>query len=146
MEDSPDAPWGTVETRFDPIHSAARERDLAAVFEQLASGVPVDLLNGVARNGDGGNTALWFACQGAWPGGLAIVKCLVDAGARINRVCEHGSTALHMAARYGHHEVVRYLVEHGADVTARSVLGQSPAGFARDNGHHDIAAYLDELG
>jgi len=65
--DTPDAPWGTVETRFDPIHSAARMRDVSAVRKELDAGVDVDILHGRAANGDGGNTALWFAAQGPAP-------------------------------------------------------------------------------
>jgi hypothetical protein len=52
------APWGTVESRFDAIHSAARMRDVQAVRHELAAGVDVDVVNSRAENGDGGNTAL----------------------------------------------------------------------------------------
>src|SRR4051794_14921627 len=88
--DSPDAPWGTVETRFDPIHSAARMRDAQTVKRHIDAGVDVDLLNGRAANGDGGNTALWFAAQGPPPSGLEVARLLIAAGAEINRQCEHG--------------------------------------------------------
>ena len=49
-------------------------------------GVGVDSLNGEAPNGDGGNTALWFAAQGPWPDGLAIVRVLVDAGLSLRKI------------------------------------------------------------
>src|SRR5262245_30784549 len=113
--DTPDAPRGTVETRFQPIHSAARVRDVEGVRRELAAGVDVDALNGRAANGDGGNTALWFAAQGPAPGGLEIAQLLIQAGAQINRPCEQGRTALHMAAAWGHLEVVQLLLENGAD-------------------------------
>ena len=96
--DDPDAPWGTVETRFEPIHSAARMRDVDAAERELDRGTAVDVLNERAPNGDGGNTALWFAAQGSAPGGLAVVRLLVQAGADVNRQGEHGRTALHMAS------------------------------------------------
>lgn len=115
MTDSSQAPWGSVATRFDPIHSAARERDVETINRLLAEGVDVDSLNGRAPNGDGGNTALWFAAQGPWPNGLAVVRILVEAGADINKPCEHGRTALHMAAAWGHLDIVEYLLEKGAD-------------------------------
>ena len=73
MEDTKDAPWGTVETEFLPIHSAARMRDVATVTKELKSGVGVDVVCERAKNGDGGNTALWYAAQGPWPGGLAVL-------------------------------------------------------------------------
>ena len=41
MTEPKDAPWGTVETQFDPIHSAARMRNVQAVRQELESGVDV---------------------------------------------------------------------------------------------------------
>src|SRR5688572_20253193 len=106
MNDQQSAPWGTVDTRFDPIHSAARQRDVETIRGLLAAGVDVDSLNGRAANGDGGNTALWFAAQGPWANGLEVAQVLVEAGATIDMQCEHGRTALHMAAAWGHLDVV----------------------------------------
>ena len=149
--DSKDAPWGSVQTRFDRIHSAARMRDVAAVQEELASGVGVDVENGRAQNGDGGNTALWFAAQGAADGGLEVAKLLVEAGAEVNRPCEHGWTALHMAACWAHLDVVQYLVESGADWTLSYVNGRTPAELASvSNRVHDeelkaVVDYLEHL-
>lgn len=40
-----------------------------------------DPARGRPENGDGGDTALWFAAQGPWPHGLEVVKALVEAGA-----------------------------------------------------------------
>jgi ankyrin repeat protein len=125
--DTPDAPWGAVETRFQPIHSAARMRDVQAVRRELEAGVDVDVLNGRAANGDGGNTALWFAAQGPAPGGLEVARLLLHAGAKINRPCEHGRTALHMAAAWGHLDLAQLLIECGADPTLRDKEGQTPA-------------------
>lgn len=60
-------------------------RDVATVLKELASGVDVDFVCERLKNGDGGNTALWFAAQGPWPGGIEVAKVLVDAGAEVNR-------------------------------------------------------------
>src|SRR4051812_2705844 len=128
--DTADAPWGTVETRFDPIHSAARTRDLQTVQQELDAGVDVDVPNGRAANGDGDNTALWFAAQGPAPSGLEVARLLIDAGAEINRPCEHGRTALQMAAAWGHLDVVQLLIQHGADPTIRDDEGMTPAMIA----------------
>lgn len=133
MADTPDAPWGSVETRFEPIHAAARLRDVVAVRRELAAGVAVDVLNGRAANGDGGNTALWFAAQGAAPFGAAVARVLIAAGAEINRRCEHGRTALHMAAAWGQLDVARMLVESGADPGVRDDEGRTPAELAADS-------------
>ncbi len=128
--DTTDAPWGTVETRFDPIHSAARMWDAQTVKRELDAGVDVDVINGRAANGDGGNTALWFAAQGPPPSGVGVARLLIAAGAEINRRCEHGRTALQMAAAWGHLEVVQLLIRHGADPTLRDDDGQTPSEIA----------------
>jgi ankyrin repeat protein len=130
MMDAPNAPWGTVETRFDPIHSAARMRDVPTVQQELDAGVNVDVLNGRAANGDGGNTALWFSAQGQDPGGLEVARLLISAGADINRKCEHGRTALHMAAAWGRLELVQLLIENGADASLSDDEGMTPSMIA----------------
>lgn len=89
-------------------------RDAQTVQNELSAGVDVDLLNGRAQNGDGGNTALWFAAQGP-TSGCEVARLLIDAGADVNLRCEHGRTALHIAAAWGHLDVVQLLLEHGAD-------------------------------
>ena len=138
MDTLEDAPWGTLDTRFDPIHSAARERDLDEVRREVSSGVDVDVPNGRAPNGDGGNTALWFAAQGPWPGGLEIVEFLVLSGAEVNRRCEHGRTALHMAAAWGHLDIVRFLIGRGGDAGLRDDLDLTPVGLARSRIRADV--------
>lgn len=127
---TPDAPWGSVETRFDPIHSAARMRDAETVKREIDAGVDVDVINGRAANGDGGNTALWFAAQGPPPSGLEVARLLIMAGAQVNRKCEHGRTALQMAAAWGHLDVVQLLIENGADPSILDDEGMTPAVIA----------------
>ncbi len=143
--DTPDAPWGSVETRFEPIHVAARARDAAAVQGELDAGVDVDVLNGRAKNGDGGNTALWFAAQGPTPGGVEVARVLCDAGADVNRPCEHDWTPLHMAASWGHLDVARLLIERGADASPRDVNGASPADLAKRSKHSTATAVVEFL-
>lgn len=141
-------PWGSVETRFEPIHSAARMRDVEAVRRELAAGVNVDFVNGRAPNGDGGNTPLWFAAQGPWPGGVEVARVLIEAGADINRPSEHGRTALHMAAAWGHADVVRLLLENGADATITDDEGLTPPDIARQGYHSNevTAQQRSEIG
>jgi hypothetical protein len=52
-------------------------RDARTVQQELNAGVAVDVLNGRAANGDGGNTPLWFATQGHAPGGLEVARILI---------------------------------------------------------------------
>ena len=107
-------------------------RDVPTVQQELNAGVKVDVINGRAPNGDGGNTALWFAAQGPLPNGVQVVRVLIDAGADVNRQCEHGRTALHMAAAWGHADVVRLLLEHGASPKIVDEEGMTPPMVARD--------------
>ncbi len=145
MEETRDAPWGSVETRFDPIHSAARERNVKRVRALLEEGIDVNSLNGEAPNGDGGNTPLWFAAQGPWPDGLAAVRVLVEAGAEVNRQCEHGRTALHMASAWGHLDVVEYLLDQGADPTIRAEVDGTPEDMARARNRREICNFFNRL-
>ncbi len=143
MADSEHAPWGTVETVFLPIHSAARMRDVTTVLKELESGVDVDCVTERANNGDGGNTALWFAAQGPRPNGIEVAKLLIEAGAEVNRQCEHGRTALHIAAAWGHLDVVKYLLENAADASIRDDEGMTPAMVAH-NGYASNRVTNDE--
>ena len=131
MTDPKVAPWGTVETCFDPIHSAARMRDVQAVRQELDAGVDVDVVNGRAENGDGGNTPLWFAAQGPSSNGVDVARVLIEAGEDVNKQCEHGRTALHMAAAWGHADVVQLLLENGANPTIVDEEGMAPPNVAR---------------
>lgn len=155
MEDTEEAPWGTVEGEFHPIHSAARMRDVATVLKELDAGVDVDFVCGRLKNGDGGNTALWFAAQGPCPGGIEVAKVLIDAGAEVNRQCEHGRTALHMAAAWGHLDLVKYLLEKLADPSIRDEENMTPAMVSRHgyrsnrvthDDRRDVLLYFDSLG
>jgi ankyrin repeat protein len=126
------APWGTVETHFEPVHSAARMRDVPAVQRELDASVNVDVVNGRAANGDGANTALWFAAQGPWPKGVDLARLLIAAGADVNKPCEHGRTARHMAAAWGHADVVQLLMENGANPQLVDEEGLTPPMVARN--------------
>jgi len=48
-------------------------------------------------------------------GDLAIVRLLVERGARVNSQAYMGHTPLYMAAMHGHAPVVTYLLDQGAD-------------------------------
>jgi ankyrin len=155
VEDTEDAPWGTVESEFLPIHSAARMRDVATVVKELDSGTDVDIVCDRAKNGDGGNTALWYAAQGPLPGGVNVAKVLLCAGAEVNRQCEHGRTALHMAAAWGHVDMVKFLLENSADLSIRDVENMTPPMVARHgyrsnrvthDERRDVLLYFDSLG
>lgn len=54
-----------------------------------------------------------------------IVQLLVDAGVDINYQDEQGETALHVAARYGHHECAKILLDGSDDQKADTELAEN---------------------
>ena len=58
------------------------------------------------------------------------MKLLIEAGALVNQVCEHGETPLHVAAAWNQAEVAYVLLRFGADASAKTVKGDTPLDFA----------------
>ena len=54
-------------------------------------------------------------------GSLALVKYLLDKGAKADALCADDSAPIHYAASRGAHQVVHELVRHGAQVNAVQV-------------------------
>jgi len=80
-----------------------------------------------------------------------IVKLLVDAGVDINYQDEHGETALHLAARFGHDECARILVEGSESRSmnlelAEKTYGWTPLFIAGVDGHLAIVKMLVDGG
>ncbi len=124
-------PKGEPAGAFDAIHLAARNRDFDALHSLIKSGVDVNKRNQKEPNGDGGNTPLWFAAQGTRPASIPVTEALLEAGADIDSRCEYGTTALHLAASWGHFELVKYLVDNGADPTLKDDSGKTALDAAK---------------
>ncbi len=77
---------------------------------------------------------------------LAMMRLLLERGARINVAQQGGWTPLHQAAKRGPADLVELLLEHDADVGARSGDGQTPLSLAEAAGQTAIAALLRERG
>ena len=76
-----------------------------------------------------------------------IVKLLVDAGVDINYQDEHGETALHIAARFGHEECASILLEGSQDQKmnielAEITYGWTPLFIACVDGHLTLVKLL----
>lgn len=91
---------------------------------------------------EGGHTPLY--CVGnECTGGGAIVRALIEAGARVD-ACDGTKrcTALHMAARRGNVEAAEALLERGANIEARDSLGETPLRRSVNCGQTGVAALL----
>ena len=79
-------------------------------------------------------------------GNEAIVRCLVEHGADINRASQKGETPLLKACEIGNEAIVKCLVEHGAYVNKADYHGYTPSFCVCESGNEDLVIYLVELG
>jgi ankyrin repeat protein len=119
-----------------PLMWACRNRRESIVAELLGRGADPTLRNRLEQNGDGNNTALWFTGQGPMAGTTGIAQRLITAGARVNDICEHGQTALYIAAAWCHLDLVQLLIDSGADASIPNTSGQTPLAMLHANLQH----------
>lgn len=105
-----------------------------------------------------GHNALWYAIKYPFHGRHAeelyfeTIEALGHGHPRGSkgacRFTEHGSgsTALHMAARYGNHQVAKRLIVWGAKVDIRDGFGHTPLWLAASHAHVDTAMLLINAG
>lgn len=77
---------------------------------------------------DTGRTPLHNAVSA---GDIDSVRTLVEGGADPNTLCNHGDSALLLAAWGGKTEVVEYLLDHGADARIRSKTSPARLPYTR---------------
>ena len=76
-------------------------------------------------------------------GAEAVVRMLLDAGARIDTPApEDGRTALMLAAIHDHRRIVKLLLARGADLNAKDLWGHTALELAADRGHKKIVRLL----
>ena len=71
------------------------------------------------------------------------ISMLLDNGADINALGEHGYTPLHDAVEQGHLHAVQYFVEHEANISIKSEFDMTPIELAETLGEKEIYDFLD---
>ena len=89
----------------------------------LTSVLVVEALGGYARSHSGSTTLDAELLEAAREGDTASVRRLLKQGANIETKDQGGSTALALAADYGHADTVNLLLVKGADPVAGRVAG-----------------------
>ncbi len=123
----------------DPIHTAAKAGDLAAVQAELDAGVDVDAKDEDYRDW----TPLMYA---ALDGHKEVVELLIAKGADVNAKNKVGQTPLQFTAWKGHKEIAELLIAEGADVNAKDGDGWLVLDYATRLGQPEIADLLRKHG
>ncbi len=120
----------------DQFASAIESADIRAVGALIEDGAAADT---PIVYGEFSTTPLIKAADG---GKLAIVKLLLEKGAKVNARSTDGQTALMAAVMRGFDDVVEVLLAAGADVKARDARGNSAFGIAVFGAKLEIAELL----
>ncbi|XP_040910270.1 KN motif and ankyrin repeat domain-containing protein 4-like [Toxotes jaculatrix] len=93
-----------------------------------------------------GYTAVMLASLTApdGPGGMEVVRKIMELGNINFRSSQTGQTALHLAVRHGRVVMVRLLLSCGADANIQDSQGTTALMFASERGHTHIARLLLE--
>jgi ankyrin repeat protein len=67
---------------------------------------------------------IWKSCK---KGDLDMTRIMIREGQHVNeKTQQHGNSALHIAARYGHYLIVKYLLDIGAAISQTNTEGKTP--------------------
>lgn len=132
---------------FSELHTAAFELHKAAYLGapegQINALLSSELID-VNRRDSKGITPLMYAVV---EGHAHVARVLLDNGASVSEVGVDRSTALILAAKYGHLAVTKMLVEAGADVDAKTASARATSlHYAAEKGYLEVMRVLVEAG
>jgi len=78
----------------------------------------------------------------AWQNDTAMIRALLDAGAKINSANRTGFTPLHHAGEAGSKEAATLLITNGANLYLRNIFEQTPEQTATASHHPEVAEIL----
>jgi len=119
------------------LHLEVARGNASAVDEQLAAGVPIDLL------ASDGLAPLHWALESR---DSAILSLLLDRGSPVDVRSAEGATPLMNAVQSGSLEKTVFLLDHGADVNARDRRGFTALHRASGLGHLALVQLLLDRG
>lgn len=141
-----------------PLHIAAALGDDKMVKLLLQKGANKDIRNRSGKTAydvaaEHGHTRLFDAlrlgdglCVAARKGESRTVIRLLEGGAAINGLDQHGWTVLHRAAFKGHTDMVRLLIEKGVNIDAKDEEGYTSLHCAVESGNADVLELLVKKG
>lgn len=129
------------EVQDNALVLAAKQGNLAAVKEVLATGAHVDATN--YSLDQHGLQAIHYATIA---GNAELMKVLLNAGAQINAIDYSGMQPIHYAVINGNLKLVNYVLGVGADVNAANKNGEQPLHLAASSGNAEIVNALIKSG
>ncbi|KAL8241337.1 hypothetical protein R6Q59_014692 [Mikania micrantha] len=141
-----------------PLHIAATLGDDHIIKLLLQKGAYKEIRNRSGKTAydiavERGHTRLFDAlglgdklCMAARKGEVRTIRRILENGAVINGLDQHGWTALHRASFTGRAEVVRFLIENGVDINSRDEDGYTALHCAVESGHVDVLELLVKKG
>lgn len=126
---------------YPPLHAAIDARDDDAALVMLGGGVDPSEVD------DDGSTAMHWAAE---DGMVSVVDAILASKYHrilINFQNQFGSTPLHKAARYNHHEILARLLQHPQiEVNEKDAFEWTPLKYALNHGNTEAVQLLRRHG